>query len=51
MNKKTATVKDIVKNTLKKETSITGKGSGKDIGKKSKRKSIEILDNDDDNDI
>ena len=42
LNKKTATVRDIVKSTSEKETPVIGKGSGKGIKKKSGRKSIEI---------
>ena len=51
MNKKAAIIKDIIKNTSEKKTPIIGKGSDKGTGKKSGRKSIEILDDDDDNDI
>ncbi len=51
LNKKTATIKNIVKNILEKETSVIKKSSGKSIRKKSERKSIEILNNNNDNDI
>jgi len=51
LNKKTATIRDIIKNIPEKKTLVIKKGSGKDIGKKSRRKSIEILDDNNDNDI
>ncbi len=51
LNKKAAIVKNIIKNILEKKISVIGKGSGKNIRKKSKRKSIEILDDNDNNDI
>jgi len=51
LNKKVAIIRDIIKNILEKKTPVIGKGSGKGIRKKSKRKSIEILNDDDDNDI
>jgi len=51
LNKKTAIVKDIVKNIPEKEISVIGKDSGKDIRKKSGKKSIEILDDNNNNNI